>query len=42
MKSHDPHHLRDVCQIDGLLLSYHDPLVESLLGHLVRLTLFDI
>ena len=42
MKSHDPHHSRDVCRVDSLLLSYHDPPVESLLGHLVRLTLFSI
>ena len=39
MESHDPHHLWDACWVDGLLLSYHDPLVESLLGHSVGLTL---
>ena len=40
MESHDPHHLQDACRVDGLLLSYHDPLVESLLGHSVKLTFF--
>ena len=42
MESHDPHHSRDACRVDSLLLSYHDPPVESLLGHLVRPTPFDI
>ena len=42
MKSRDTHHLQDACQVDGLLLSYHDPPVESLLGYSIRLTLFDI
>ena len=37
--SHDPHHSRDACQVDILLLSYHDPLVEYFLGHSIRLTL---
>ena len=39
MESHDPHHSQDACRVDSLLLSYHDPLVESLLGHSIRLTL---
>ena len=42
MESHDLHHSRDVCRVDSLLLSYHDPPVESFLGHSVRLTLFSI
>ena len=36
MESHDPYHSRDTCQVDSLLLSYHDPPVESLLGYPVR------
>ena len=42
MESHDPHHSWDACRVDSLLLSYHDPPVESLLGHSVRLTFFGI
>ena len=37
--SHEPHHLRDAYRVDDLLLSCHDPPVESLLGHLVKLIL---
>ena len=40
MESHDPHHSRDACRVDSLLLSYHGPPVESLLGHSVRPTLW--
>ena len=42
MKSHDPHHSRDAWRVDSLLLSYHDPLVESLLSHPVRPAFFGI
>ena len=42
MESHDPHHSRDAWRVDSILLSYHDPLVESLLSHPVRPAFFGI